>query len=154
MSVWVIAIGALLSHILAGCGKRIPLPDVTADRTITTAPTLPATDGDLILVGFERGQICRLIVHRQWYENEKNSRENYRLEVSTSYVHGDSSVGRRVLAFSPTEENVLLWEDKAKGEFLRLTVHDSERPLRDPDAFTVRWLHGKHHHKNTCSDLR
>lgn len=151
MKFWVIS--ALF--LLVGCGKRIPLPEANEVRPPTvTAPVTDNARTELILVGFDRDQICRLIVHREWFEKGQKTRANYRLEVSTSYSHGGSGLGQQVLTFSETEENVLVWENKVTGEYLKFNVHRSDAPLRDPDFFTVKWLHHKHHHKNTCKDLR
>lgn len=151
MKFW--SFGALLLALL-GCGKRIPLPESTEAIPVPAAAADSDEGAELILTGFESGQICRLIVHRQWFENDEKSQANYRVEVSTSYSHEGSGIGRQVLSFSPTEANVLLWENKASGEYLKLTVFNTEAPLADPDFFTLRWMHRKHHHKNTCKDLR
>ncbi len=152
MKLWII--GALFIGLL-GCGKRIALPEANEVRPPTpTAPVADRSNGEIILVGFDRDEICRLIVHRQWFETGEETRSNYRLEVSTSYYHEGSGLPRQVLAFSETEENVLVWENKATGEFLKFTVYRPDAPLREPDFFTVKWLHRKHHHKHTCKDLR
>jgi len=154
--------------ITLSCGRQTP--DSTKRDEEPTGPAIathPPASGlsdtnqksfhglEITKAGVQTTKLCRLFVHREWYENGKESRENYRVEVSTDYEHQGQGLGKRILAFTrKPEENRLDWEDEASGQYLRVEFWEAETALKNPKEFSIRWRHNKHFHKNICGSLR
>lgn len=152
------------SLLLAACGREEKLaapatsskPPAAAKNPAAAAAPAPAPT-DRHFHGLDKRRLCRLTLHREWYEGGIKTRENYRAEVSTSYADQGAEMGKVTLAFTADGVGkVLAWEDKDKKEFLRLDLANPSDKIESPDSFILKYYfveHG-HHHRNLCSELR
>lgn len=133
---------ALSLLILSGCGSDNsgPTPRV---EPVTGPPTYKGT---------ENGRPCSITFHRQYQFDGKTGAENFRLEASTSYQHDGDGFGHVTLAF--VDDRTLQFTDAVKDQFLRLGIKEPATTAANPTSFRVRWLHGDHHHDNTCTNLQ
>jgi hypothetical protein len=141
---------AMSLFLIAGCGSENGAPTPRVEPV--TEP--PAQTWPLTYKGEERGRPCSITFHREYQLDGKAGVENYRLEVSTSYQHDGDGFGRVTLAFVGADGKTLQFTDASTDEFLRLGIKEPATTAANPTSFRVRWLHGDHHHDNTCINLQ
>ena len=137
---------ALSFILISGCGSDNSGP--------TPTPRVEPVTGPPTYKGTENGRPCSITFHREYQLDGKAGVENYRLEVSTSYQHDGDGFGRVTLAFVGADGKTLQFTDASTDEFLRLGIKEPATTAVNPTSFRVRWLHGDHHHDNTCINLQ
>ena len=141
---------AAILFLVSGCGSENTAPTPRSEPvTQPSAPTWPLT-----YKGVERGRPCSITFHREYQIDGKAGVENYRLEVSTSYQHDGEGLGQVELSFVGGDGKLLQFTDASTDQFLRLGIKEPAATATNPTSFRVRWLHGDHHHDNTCTALQ
>lgn len=129
--------------LVSGCGSENSAP---TPRVEPVAPT-PSYSGT------ENGRPCSITFHREYQLDGKPGVENYRLEASTSYQHAGDGLGKVTLSLL-VDRTGLQYTDASTDQFLRIALKEPATSAANPTSFRVRWLHGDHHHDNTCINLQ